>query len=278
MLREQHHLRRLFGRNAGFGARFDRLLQTLGDRQPLARDTHTLEFLGPGLGLRLGNNANLPGLGFVLGSLLQAGAGVDLVHGRLDFGVGLNVVHQGLKNRVAEVVHNLLEPLLDRRRDLLFLGEDVVDRHFGNQGADRVEHVGRNLLLRVHELVLGGLDGFLRLSDEELHRDQQLHEDVILGFRFDFNLELAHAMRDPPGHRINERPAEMQPRAADAQETPKALHHRVCLLLDGEEAAQQHQHHYNNNYSKDHGGHAFLRCKDCGLVFRIKLSRFERQR
>jgi hypothetical protein len=44
------------GEMPGLGTRLDRFLQTVGDRQSLPGDTHTLELLGPGLGLGLGDH------------------------------------------------------------------------------------------------------------------------------------------------------------------------------------------------------------------------------
>jgi hypothetical protein len=55
-VREQHHLGGLFRRDPGLGTRLDRFLQTIGDRQTLAGDTHTLELLGAGFGFGLGDD------------------------------------------------------------------------------------------------------------------------------------------------------------------------------------------------------------------------------
>lgn len=274
MLGEEDHLGCFLRRDAGLGTGIDRLLQTAGDGQPLPGDTDALKFLGAGLGFGLGDDANLFGLGFVLGGLAQSGGGVDLIHGEFDRLVGLDVIDQALQHGVAEVLHDVFEAFLDGEGDLLLFGEDVVDRHLRHQGADRVEHVGRDLPIRVHQLVMSGNDGLVILLHKELDGDEQIDEDVVLGLALDLDLQLTDAMGDAAGDLVDQRNFEVEAGVSDSVKLPESLDDGLGLLLHGEEAARQyHQEENNSDTEDDEWGHDRLPfCRQYGVLIQCSCS------
>ena len=68
--------------------------------------------------------------------------GVDFVHRCLNLAVGLNVGDQRLVDCVAIGPHDIVEPLLDRDRDVGLPQKRVVENHLWHVSQDHVEHVG----------------------------------------------------------------------------------------------------------------------------------------
>ena len=215
----------------------DRFAQTVDDGFPLVGDALTLELLALGFGFGLLDLEDLVGFTTLLGGDTLASGGVDLVHGSLDLGVGVDVGDLDVDDLVAEVVHGAGELLLDGAGDLLLVGEHVVEFDLGHLGADLVENVGLDLAFRIAEAI----EGLLGAGFEDLVLDGHLDLDahLVLGDRLDRHWQL----HDPQGQtvlgRFDERDLEAEAGAGDALELAEPFDSGEALLLDGEEGAEQ---------------------------------------
>ncbi len=84
-------------------------MQALDNGLTLAGDAVALQGLRLGFGLGLLHLENLVGFAASLGRDLLALRGVDVVHGRLDLGVGNDIGDERAQNVVAEGVHHFVE-------------------------------------------------------------------------------------------------------------------------------------------------------------------------
>jgi len=170
----------------------DALPQPLHDGLPLASNADAAEVhrLGLRLGLDLGtrrlrlrllDRAHLDRLTSVHGRLAQPLGLVNLVHGILHVGVGLNVGDRRREDLVAEATETLAQVLGDGPRNLLLREEDVVELDLGHGGAHDVVHVRLDLLARVRKAVVRRVDLIVLLDNLELDRDLHLGEHVVLG-------------------------------------------------------------------------------------------------
>ena len=69
----------------------------------------------------------------------------------------------------------------------------------------------------------------------ELHRDQDLDEDVVLGLGLDLYVELLHPQVDVARHPLDERQLEVWPGFGDPGELAQPLQDGGGLLLHGVE-------------------------------------------
>src|ERR1700730_17520522 len=119
--------------------------------------------------------------------------------------------------------------------------------HLGHVAKNYVEHIGRNLLLGICQLV-ERLVNFLR-DDVILHRHWNLYEHVVFGFSFDIESELLHAQIDASGNLVQPGQLEVDAGRGHAKKLAHALHHDGFggpdlekALQDGADREESHEH------------------------------------
>ena len=142
------------------------------------------------------------------------------------------------------MLHHVVQSLLDGHRDVGLLQKRVVEIHLGDVAENHVEHIRRNLLPRIGQLV----EGLVHVVGNHviLHRHGHLHEDVVFGFGLDVERELLHAQIDASGNLVEPRQFEVDAGARHALELAHALHDHGLGGLHLEESAQNSAEHKNS--------------------------------
>ena len=254
ILRNQHQHHHVFGRRAldGMRERLHRLLQPVNDGLALVGDALALQRLAEGFGLGLLHFQNLLGFPAGVGRDLLALGGVDLIHRRLHFCVGLDVGDQRLVNGVAVSLHHIGEAVANGRRDLSLLQESIVQIHLGHVPKDDVEYVRRYLTAGAGQLV----ERFVHMLGDDviLHRDRNFDEHVVFGLGLNIHRELLHAQVEPPGNLVNPRHLEIQAGGGDAQKLPHTLDDHRFGGVDLEESAQKRGNDEQAEEAEDEDG------------------------
>ena len=225
-------------------------LQSLDDRLALIGDALALQRLALRLGLGLLHHQNLLRLAARVGRHLFALRRVDVVHRRLDLGVGNNVGHQHIHNLEAEGGHVCVQLLLHRRGNRRLRGKDLIQRHTGHMAQNHLLHVRFDLRRGVGQLIKGVVD--LLRTHTILHGNRNGHEDVVLGLGLHGQRNLvdpqAHGARDG----VEERNLPVQARISDPQKLSKTRYDGNFGSVHGEEAAENDREN-ENEYDESRG-------------------------
>ncbi len=102
---------------------------------------------------------------------------IDVIHRRLDLGVGDNVGHEDVDDFEAERRHVDIEFMLDGGGYARLAGEDFVERHPRHMAQHDLFDIGFDLRLGIGQLVIGFVDFFR--PHPRLHRNRNGDEDVV---------------------------------------------------------------------------------------------------
>ena len=197
--------------------RLDRLLQSFDDCLSLVRDSLPLQRFALSLSLGLFYLEYLFRLAARAGRDLLALRGVNLVHRGFHFFVRLDVGDQRLVDGVAVSLHHVAEPVLDRHGNVGLLQKCIIQIHLGHMAENHVEYIRSDLLRRVGQLVESLVD-MLR-NHVILHRNRNLHKDVVFGLGLNIERELLNPQVHAPGDLVEPGQLEVDARGGHALET-----------------------------------------------------------
>ena len=247
ILGHEHELHHVLRRRTahGLGKILNRIFQAGDDGFALIGDAFSLQALRFRLGFGLLHQQHLIGFGARNGRFPFALRSVDVVHGRLHLQVRHDVGDQHFDDRVAVLLHRAVEIVPQVGRDVGLIEESVVQLHFRNVAEDHVVNHGFDLLHGIGQFVERRLDSVRHHF--VLDGDRNLHEYVVLSFRFNLYVELLDLHAHARNHGFDQRRLPIETGTCDAGEFSQALHDGHLRSLNGEERAE----HYHQDKNKD---------------------------